>query len=299
VTAQRTAIEIRPPAIPAPSVAGPGPPRRILCAIDFSPSSLAVVGQAVQLARACGGEVRVLFIVPYATPSRADPRRLPQGIDDAVSEDLAELLAPARAAGIPIRACLKVGTPAHEILQEIVRTAPDIVVIGTHGRHGVARRLLGSVAAEVLRGASCPVLTVAAARRREEPPRPREGVLCAVALDDSSPRTVAYAAELARATGGRLTLLHVERLATADAVESARRLRALAGSVEELAPGAEQAIAVGEPAHQIVRAAARRNALLVVIGAGADRVPGHVAQRVIRAAPCPVVSVRAAGPGSP
>ena len=78
----------RPSPVPAPHVAGPGPPRRILCAIDFSPSSLKVVEQAVLLARACGGEVTVLFVVPYAAPSRADRARLPPGIDDAVSDDL-------------------------------------------------------------------------------------------------------------------------------------------------------------------------------------------------------------------
>jgi nucleotide-binding universal stress UspA family protein len=287
------------PAVPASPAAGPGPPRRILCAIDFSPSSLAVVEQAVLLARACRGEVTVLFVVPYETPSRATPRRLPPGIDDAISEDLGDLLAPARAAGIPIRACLKVGTPAHEILEEIRRTSPDIVVIGTHGRHGVLRRFLGSVAAEVLRDAPCPVLTVGT-RRKGVTHGERDAVVCAVSLDDSSPDTVAYAAGLARATGGRLTLLHVEPTPEPDVVGSARRLHALAGLARDLPPGGvEEAIAAGEPAHQIVRAAVKRRALLVVVGAAAGHGPGAVADRVIRGSPCAVVAVRSPRAGPP
>jgi nucleotide-binding universal stress UspA family protein len=156
------------------------------------------------------------------------------------------------------------------------------------------------VAAEILKSAPCPVLTMANLRRGRAAGGVGDGVVCAVALDDSSPRTVAYAAELARATGGRLTLLHVRPPCAAGEAESARRLHALAGPAAELAPGGvEEAIADGDPGGQIVRAAARRQARLVVIGAGAGRAPGAVAERVIRAAPCAVVTVRAPRMGSP
>ena len=120
-----------------PGSAPPCLPRRILCTIDFSPASVAVIAHAVALTRACRGELTVLFVVPYAPLTKAEPRRLPEGIDSAITEDIESLLGPARADGIAVRVCLKVGTPAHEIVEEARRIAADVVVVGTHGRHRV------------------------------------------------------------------------------------------------------------------------------------------------------------------
>lgn len=289
---------------PGPPRPGPAPLRRILCTIDFSEASVAAVAEAVALAHACRGEITVLFVIPYAAPSRADRPNVPAGVSSAVTEDVEALLEPARAAGIPVRVCLKAGRPAHEILETVRRTTPDVIVMGTHGRGGFKRWALGSVTDEVLRNAACPVLTIG--HRRREPAVPvsarSDAVVCAVGLSPSSPRTVAYACEVARATGARLTLLHViEERATTDMREACQRLHALAAAHGLRGDRIEEVVVAGVPTRQILRMVASRGAALVVVGGESlsDRVLfGSTPDQVIRGARCPVLTVRSASEGA-
>ena len=291
--------------IQAAAAAGPAAPptearplRRILCPIDFSEASPAVVAGAVVLAREYGAEITVLFVIPYSSPSRADPPQVPAGVSSAVAEDVEALLAPARAAGIAVRVCLKAGWPAHEILDVVRRTAPDVIVMGTHGRGGFKRRVLGSITAEILRNAICPVLTIGHSSPDPALPAPARGdaILCALGLSASSPRTLAHALDLSRAMSARLILLHVLGDHEADIREARRRLRALAAAHERPGDHIEEVVVAGVPARQIRQmAAARRAALVVVGGKGlADRLTGSTADRVIRHAPCGVFTVPSA-----
>ena len=279
---------------PSPASSGvvgavPGPMRRILCTIDFSEASAPAVAEAVALARAGGGEITVLFVVPCAVPSRAEPA-LPEGVTSAVAEDVAALLAPARAAGAAVRVCLRAGWPAHEILEVARRTAPDVIVMGTHGRGGFKRRVLGSVASEILANAMCPVLTV-----RRPPAAPVEKadvVVCGVGLSASSPRTVAHALHLARARGARLVLLHVVE-GGADVALARRRLCELAAVDARPGDRVEEVVVAGLPARRILAMAVARRADLVVVGgeAYASLRDGSTTDRVIRGAPCAVLTV--------
>ena len=283
---------------PAPP-RGSAPLRCILCTIDFSEASVAAVAEAVALARACHGEITVLFVIPYTAPSRADPPRVPAGVSSAVTEDIEALLAPARAAGIPIRVCLKAGRPAHEILETVRVTTPDVIVMGTHGRGGFKRRALGSVADEVLRNATCPVLTIRSRGRGPATPvsTRSDAVVCAVGLSASSPRTVAHACEVARAVGAGLTVLHVMEGATRDVGEARRQLHALVAAHGQRGDRIEEVVVAGVPAREILRmAAALRTALVVVGGARLpDRMRfGSTPDRVIRGARCGVLTVRSA-----
>jgi nucleotide-binding universal stress UspA family protein len=289
-----------PTAGPAPPAPQPSALRRILCTIDFSQASVAAVAEAVSLARACRGEITVLFVIPYAAPSRSDRPKVPSGVSSAVTEDVEALLEPARAAGIPVRVCLKAGRPAHEILETVRRNAPDVIVMGTHGRGGFKRWALGSVADEVLRNAACPVLTI---RHRPQegaaPASARSGaVVCAVSLSPSSPRTIAHACEVARATGAGLILLHVLEDRATDMREARRRLHELA-TAHEPPPGdrIEEVVVAGVPAREILRMAAARRAALVVVGGESlsERArSGSTADQVIRRAACAVLTVRSA-----
>jgi nucleotide-binding universal stress UspA family protein len=284
------------------AAAGPAPPRpaplrRILCTIDFSEASVAAVAEAVALAHLCRGEITVLFVIPYAAPSRTDRPQVPAGVSSAVTEDIETLLAPARAAGIPVRVCLKAGRPAHEILETVRRTTPDVIVMATHGRSGFKRWALGSVTDEVLRNAPCPVLTIG--HRRREPAASvsarSDAVVCAVGLSPSSPRAVAYACEVARAMGARLTLLHVIEESATDMREACRRLHALAAAHGLRGDQIEEVIVAGVPAREILGMAAARRAALVVLGGESlsDRVRlGSTPDQVIRGAQCAVLTVR-------
>jgi len=142
------------------------PRRRILAAIDFSPASVGVVAAAVALAGNSGGALEVLFVLPHGGASRSPGRRVPETVSPEVTDDVEALLVPARAAGIPVRVCLRVGRPAGEILDELRHARPDLAVLGTHGHRGDRRRALGAVASEVLQEAPCPVVTIAQETRR-------------------------------------------------------------------------------------------------------------------------------------
>lgn len=136
------------------------PITRILLATDFSRSSEQALGYAEELARRFGAELLVLHVdealstVPGS--DLAETRRL------AAEGELQDLVADLRAKNVPARAILRPGLASGEIVAMANAEHADLVVLGTHGRTGLAHALLGSVAERVLRTASCPVLTVRA-----------------------------------------------------------------------------------------------------------------------------------------
>jgi nucleotide-binding universal stress UspA family protein len=119
---------------------------KILLATDFSRPSDAAAQVAAEHARRFGARVHVLHVVwPGADPT-PDPR-------------LAQLAQELRGAGEVVTA-VESGVPAAEIVRYATRHGIDLIVLGTHGRTGVTRTLIGSVAERVVRTAPCPVLTV-------------------------------------------------------------------------------------------------------------------------------------------
>ncbi len=142
--------------------------RTILHATDFSPASRAAFTKAVELARRDRAPLLVAHVmtppVPmmmgdgYATPATWDA--IEQGYRKESQRKLDALLRRARAAGARARGLLLAGVPADAIVRAARARHAATIVMGTHGRSGVARFLLGSVAARVVAGARCPVLTV-------------------------------------------------------------------------------------------------------------------------------------------
>ena len=141
--------------------------RTIVAATDFSETSEAAVAQAASLTTQLGGSLRLLHVV-----SDID---LGEGAADLWGVDLDELMARRRAdAGQRVRALtegddalapgatgvLRIGTPSAEIIRYTREEPVDLIVLGTRGKGMVEHLLLGSVAERVVRGASCPVLTV-------------------------------------------------------------------------------------------------------------------------------------------
>jgi nucleotide-binding universal stress UspA family protein len=145
----------------------PRPLQRILHATDFSPASRPAFRMALGLARRERATLLLLHVLtppsPFAPPGGEIPSSYLALIDAArrgARRRLAALLERARAAGARARARLVAGGPAAEILKVGRGWSPDLIVIGTHGRGGVRRFLMGSVAEHVVRRASRPVLTV-------------------------------------------------------------------------------------------------------------------------------------------
>ena len=123
--------------------------RQILFPTDFSDASRLAGTTAADFARQFGARLHVLHVVPPVT----DPAPAPAAVR-AVAEELDR--------GFPVVTAVTSGLVARQIVSYARKNAIDLVVIGTHGRTGVTRALLGSVAEAVVRHAPCRVLTVPA-----------------------------------------------------------------------------------------------------------------------------------------
>ena len=134
--------------------------RPILVPVDLGPDSVNVVQAAREIAAKLGSQVVLLYV--YTLPRFGYPGMAPALLPDLNQEIVA---AAERGAGqfavqMQLEIMVRPGEPADVILAEIERMKPSLVVMGTHGRRGVARWLLGSVAERVLRRSPVPVMTV-------------------------------------------------------------------------------------------------------------------------------------------
>ena len=137
--------------------------RRILLATDFSPASAGAALRALKLARASRARlwiVHVLEPVAEAHGVRWAYREMEAELRAGAHKSLRRLQERARKAGVRASCLLVTGAPQKGIVRAARAQRADLVVVGTHGRTGVAGVLLGSVAARVIAAAPCPVLAV-------------------------------------------------------------------------------------------------------------------------------------------
>ena len=142
------------------------PIARILCPIDFSDWSRAAVDRAVALAGPTRAEITGVFVLPAFASAGGETASYPCAAEaeanmmSAIAEDIEEFLEPARKAGLPVHTCVERGDSVAGILELAGETDADVIVMGTHGRSGLERWVVGSVLDGVLRKAPCPVLAV-------------------------------------------------------------------------------------------------------------------------------------------
>ena len=299
--------------MPTPS---PSPLRTIVAALDFSPGSAAALVRAVDLAERSGAALHLLHAdvlfrssgdgAPDASPSAALRVRVERFAADVLGldGDAFDRLGPEISVVRDI-------TPPAAILRYTSGVDADLLVVGTHGRSGVARLLLGSVAEALVAAAPCPVLTVP---RGASHVSPSDDVPVLVAVDFSERSRAALAAghALAALFGAPVELVHVVRDAgpypafapdvlsvsdvDPDETEVVReRLRRFAGAATD-APLAECHVAYGAPSRVIPTLAAARGAGVIVMGThartGLARIVGSVAEATLRRAACPVLTLK-------
>jgi nucleotide-binding universal stress UspA family protein len=140
--------------------------RHILVATDFSEASGPALRLAVELAREGGSDLVVQHTceVPFYAYSELamSPVDLLEPVVEVARQKLADVVAGLHDRCPGARGVLKVGVPWEQILAAAAETGADLLVVGTHGRHGVTHALLGSVAEKVVRLSPVPVLTVRA-----------------------------------------------------------------------------------------------------------------------------------------
>jgi nucleotide-binding universal stress UspA family protein len=135
--------------------------RRVLLTADLSDLSVKVHRRAVDLATVLAGteaELRSLLVVSYDVPLLVPVE--PGGLADAGRQELAAFLDRAGSGAARLEQKVRVGEAAHEILAEVEEWGADLLVLGTHGRSGVSRFLIGSVAESVLNKVDCEVLVI-------------------------------------------------------------------------------------------------------------------------------------------
>lgn len=141
--------------------------RRILHASDFSSASRPAFAKALELAKANRAELIVTHVLGLTMPLTIDGYVSPKAYADIeaaarreVRKRLEALVVKAKRAGVRARALLLEGIPADRIVRAARSQRADLVVIGTHGRTGFSRLVLGSVASRVISQSRCAVLTV-------------------------------------------------------------------------------------------------------------------------------------------
>ena len=137
---------------------------RILVPTDGSSEGKRAVAHALDLATVHGSDVHTLYVVDTASYAGIPMESSWEGVGDLLRSDAREAIEAVEelAAGtsVDVESAVVEGTPSREIIQYAEGNDCDLVVMGTHGRGGIDRLLLGSVAEKVVRGAAVPVLTV-------------------------------------------------------------------------------------------------------------------------------------------
>jgi nucleotide-binding universal stress UspA family protein len=290
---------------------------RILCPVDFSESSTRALAHAAALTRWYEAHLTVLHVAPTFDPVqiRGDLGVPVEFVTPVTREEvLSELSRILERAGVSPDAHLiaQAGDASTTIVREALTTRADLIVIGTHGRRGFKRLLLGSVAETVLHEAPCPVLTVSPHTEAASADVVTfKRILCPIDFSPSALQALGFALDLARQAGGRVTLLHVvEWLAEDEPThfnvpefrghmvnDAKQRLRSLVAEESRAWCEIDDVIVSGRAHRGILQEAAARSADLIVMGAqGRGSVGlalfGSTTQQVVRGAACPVLTVR-------
>jgi nucleotide-binding universal stress UspA family protein len=279
----------------------------ILFATDFSPAAAQAIPFAIALARHFQSKLVPFHVKPPVVNPMTEMATWPVPLEASKAADLQHREELRQTfAGIDTEIVFVEGDVQSSLAQALQKYKTDLVVIGTHGRTGLAKVLLGSVAEEIFRTVRCPVLTVGPhsdlvkADIRE--------ILFATDFASGAPAAAAYALSLAQEFQALLTLLHVvaepkpgELVSWTDVRESKKRkLRRLVPDEAMAWCKPECFVECGEAAERILELANLRDVDLIVLGAQPEAgVPGastHLpiatAHKVVTHANCPVLTVR-------
>ena len=298
--------------------------RRILCPVDFSEPSLRALQQASTLARwyqsaltalyvdtalpvGGGGDVGAFAVAPTAVLEAARSTRIVDDLRGFVRRVV-------HGSGVDVEV-EEARDVADAILRRAVTLGADLIVMGTHGRTGINRWFVGSVAERVLRRAASPVMVVPPHDKVPTSTVAFKHILCAIDFSDSSLAALRWALSLAEEADAHLWLLHtievppelrVSAVVTEDEIDELNasahadalsRLRSLIPEEAARFCSIETATTTGEAAHTILKFAVEHETDLIVMGAqghgAVDRfVFGSKTRDVIAGTTCPVLTVR-------
>ena len=284
----------------------------ILYLTDFSEPSEAALPFAAAVAREYGAKVYAYHALIPAAYVYTTPELVQSGIE--AQEEAAEVSmkrAEAQLVGVPHEMIVERTTGIWPSLEQAIKDYDaDFIVLGTHGRTGAEKLLLGSVAEEVFRRARVPVLTIGPhAQRSAHAGAKFHKVLYATDFSKESLAAAPYAISMAEENQARLILLHVMKPSTTplsereaqDVLSNATfQLHEIVPASAELWCTAEAIVREGSPAEKILDVAKEKGADLIVLGVrdrgahlgAATHLERATAHKVVAHAACPVLTVR-------
>jgi nucleotide-binding universal stress UspA family protein len=285
----------------------------ILCSVDFSKFSEWAYRHALSLARRYRAKLLVLHVVELWRHSsvcfasvKGYKQFLHHFLDDG-QQKILEFVKNCRVQDIQPH-CMVCEGMAPDVILALAETEQiDLIVMGTHGRRGFDRLMVGSVTERVMRKALCPVLTVHASHdsgtsSKEQDPVHLGRILACTDFSENSKRALDEAFFLAAEYSSELVLVHVlenipHSTAREEAIATATdRLKGLIPLKEHDVGRHKTIVRVGKPYKQIIALAGETQSDLVIMavrGAGAMdlSVFGSTSHRVIQLGPCPVLVV--------
>jgi len=295
--------------------------KNILVATDFSDASTRALQCAAAITELNQAHLFILHALPPEPHLAVPLDPLPASTDRDLSE--ARLILERVISAEPLNhlhpeAILEHGSVREVVLDTIQKNKIDLLVLGTHGRTGLKKLVLGSIAEELFRRVPCPVLTVGPSA---EPPRRMRRVLFATDFGPASLQALPYAIDFANQADGELTLLHLTSpmpieyvgptwypgtdLAVREEASKRRsmlRLHNLLPADSGLKCKVESVVEFHYPPEGIIDAAKQRGVDLIVMGVResgtsaprlATHLPWAIAYEAVCQAACPVLTIRA------
>ena len=279
--------------------------RHVLCPVDYSEFSRRASGYALALAREIGAKVTMLHaFVPDVTfgslatvNAESEERRQLQVLRN-------EFPAPE---GVQVDYVVKSGAAEDCIVEEAATLGVDLIVVGAHGRTGLLRVLMGSVAEAVVREAPCPVVAIKALSDSQPwvGDSAAGGIVCALDANDYDQDVVDLAASMAASVNQPLDVLHVTLFpdiaerpgcygSPSNLIRDHRALRRVRSRVDNAKLNLHHLS--GSPVEQVLHYVQQRRPRLLVLGTharhGLQRLLGSTASKIMRKAECPVLVLR-------
>ncbi len=287
----------------------------IVCPVDFSEFSNKAYDYAYSLAKHYNAKLLVEHVVqplqvayPYCTFPEAMLQDSWYKLKDEAEERLRGLVSAHARNGLEPKCFVREGYAWECILDFAEQRSADLIVMGTHGRHGLDRLNMGSVTERVVRKARCPVLAVRKpAHDFVEPgdavePVHLHRILLATDFSDHAGRALGYAFSLAMEYNAKLTLLHVvERIGTNTFTQE--EVATTTAELEKSIPAdvrswctVNSLVRIGKPYEEIIQLAQEDQSDLIILGVrGRNTLDlalfGSTTHRVIRLGSCPVLAV--------
>jgi nucleotide-binding universal stress UspA family protein len=286
--------------------------KNILYLTDFSEPSEVAIPFAIAIAREYGARLHALHVltpVPLAYISPESAGAAIEGIEECASSEMRRI--DSLLTGVAHEIILVRSESLWQTVEQILSGREiDLIVLGTHGRTGALKLLLGSVAEEIFRRANVPVLTIGPSVRRGIHNGGRfHRVLYATDFTQEAQAAAPYAISMAEENKARLILLHVlpdpagkktDRAAQDSAANVMHQLYELVPQSAEIGSRPEATVRYGTPSDRILETARELNADLIILGVcdagrrigAATHLERTTAHKVVAHAPCPVLTIR-------